>query len=407
VSARYKKKFLSAFAPLLDGMLIQEPAPLKDASSIDFDAHCMHLALVEAWKGVGRTAPNPPVGAIIAKGGEVLARGHHRRAGGAHAETEAIVAAANQTRGTTLYVTLEPCAHFGRTPPCTDKIIESGFKRVVIGTRDPNPKMNGKGVAALRQAKIEVVMVKDPILAHRAQALVAPFASTMRRDRPYIIAKMAVSLDGRVATQSGDSKWITGEASRRLVHHLRNRVDGIMVGGGTVEADDPSLTVRHHQKGFPSRNPRRIVCDGQLRTNPESQVYTFNNRDGRRASPIVAHTKRATKARREAFDECDVCRIELPETAHQIPLDKLWPELCAHDITSVLVEAGPTLLTSLLDENMIDELWWFVAPTLIGQDGLPVTKMKNARSMADTLRFDRVQWFPIGQDVLGVMGEMR
>lgn len=401
MSRQRERSFESAFAPLLSAMSSTSETSFA-GDSLDDDS-LMRLALEEAWQGVGRTAPNPPVGAVVAHAGRVLSKGFHRRAGGPHAEVDALSKLENVPSDASIYVTLEPCVHFGRTAPCTQRIIDSGLKRVVIGCRDPNPKVNGKGMRALREAGVDVEMIANPAIRQSAEALIKPFRMVTMQKRPYVIAKIATTMDGRVATHSGASRWITEEPARRLVHYLRNRVDGVMVGSGTVLADNPSLNVRFHQKGSSSRNPRRIVIDSGLKTDPNAPVYHFHSRDGRHASPIVFHQVTADDTRKASFDAMDVRRIELQSTTEHVPLKDVWPHLNRLDLTSVLVEAGPALLTQLLKEEQVDELWWFLAPKIIGSDGIPATRLEGVDDMSEALSFKNARWHPVGRDLLSVI----
>ena len=232
----------------------------------------MQKAIELAQQGLGRTAPNPPVGAVLVRDGNIVGEGFHPAAGQPHAEIFALRAAGDLAQGADLYVTLEPCCHQGRTGPCTEAIVEAGVSRVFVGAQDPNPMVAGKGVERLRGAAIEVV---TDILNHECRRLIAPFAKHVTSGLPYVVLKSAMTLDGQTATLTGDSKWISCEASRNLVHQLRNQVDAIMVGSGTVVADNPKLTTRLAEGG---RDPVRIVMDGGLRTTPDAQVYTQSSK---------------------------------------------------------------------------------------------------------------------------------
>jgi diaminohydroxyphosphoribosylaminopyrimidine deaminase/5-amino-6-(5-phosphoribosylamino)uracil reductase len=228
----------------------------------------MRKAIELAQQGLGRTAPNPAVGAVLVRDGNVVGEGFHPAAGQPHAEIFALRAAADNAKGADLYVTLEPCCHQGRTGPCADAIIEAGVSRVFVGTQDPNPLVSGKGIERLLGAGIEVV---TDVLNHECRQLIAPFAKHVTTGLPHVVLKSAMTLDGQTATLSGDSKWISCEASRNLVHQLRNQVDAIIVGSGTVIADNPRLTTRLIEGG---RDPVRVVMDGRLQTSPDALVYT-------------------------------------------------------------------------------------------------------------------------------------
>ncbi len=231
------------------------------------DAEFMRAALRLARRGLGRTIPNPPVGAVVVKGGRIVGRGFHRRAGGDHAEVEAIRDAGRRASGATLYVTLEPCNHTGRTPPCTAAVLESGFSRVVVGTRDPNPDVRGGGLARLRRHEIEVV---EGVEGDLCRELIRPFAKRITSGMPLVTLKLAATLDGRIATRTGESRWISGERSRAMVHRWRDEMDAVMVGAGTVIEDDPELTCRRPR----GRDPLRVVVDGRLRIPLGARVLT-------------------------------------------------------------------------------------------------------------------------------------
>ncbi len=335
-----------------------------EATPQDGDAALMARALAEARRGVGRTAPNPPVGAVVVKDGAVVATGFHARAGERHAEVVALDAVAGQVRGATLYVTLEPCTHHGRTPPCVDRVLAEGIARVVIGAADPNPRVSGGGRAALRAAGVEATLVESAELARQAAALIAPFSSAMARARPWVVLKVAATLDGRVAAANGASRWITGSSARALVHELRDAVDAVLVGSGTALADDPALTVRDlppRPDGGQRRDPRRVVVDGALRCDARARVF------GDRS--LVIHSTAAPFERQRAFDDAGVERIAAG--VGPVELRAALEALCARGVHSVLVEGGPGLAAALWRAQLVDELWWFSAPRVLGGDAVP------------------------------------
>ena len=250
----------------------------------------MHRAIAQARKGLGRTAPNPPVGAVLVRDAEVVGEGFHPAAGQAHAEIFALREARERARGSELYVTLEPCCHQGRTGPCTTALIEAEVARVYVGTLDPNPQVAGQGLEKLRQAGIEVIC---DVLRSECRELIAPFAKHIINGMPYVVYKAAMTLDGQTATPSGDSRWISCAASREIVHQLRNQVDGIMVGSGTVVADNPLLTTRLPGE---SRDPVRIVFDGRLATSPQANVYCQDSP----AQTILVTSEPTEKEQRES-----------------------------------------------------------------------------------------------------------
>lgn len=284
-------------------------------------------ALREAQKGLGFTHPNPPVGCVIVKDNQLISTGYHPKAGELHAEARALLAAGEAARGSTLYVTLEPCNHFGRTPPCTQAIIKAGVKRVIYGVSDPNPHVAGQGSRVLREAGIEVEALKNP----QAQALIQPFSKLVREKRPYVLAKIATSLDGKIAFKPGEQTQITGPEAGKLVHLMREACDAVLVGSETVLVDNPQLTARFKDRPA-KRQPARIVLDSRLRTNPSHRVYAQDGVPSYRLSSLAQ-------------------------------LDELG-------FTSVLLEGGGVLLSSFLEQNRIDELAWFTAPVLIGNQGV-------------------------------------
>lgn len=387
--------FVSPFASVLEGSF----AP---PSSADEDERMLALALTEAESGVGRTAPNPPVGCVVAKDGTLLAKGFHAAAGEPHAE----VVALDRVKGgaaheATLYVSLEPCVHYGLTPPCTDRILDEGIARVVVGATDPNPTVNGKGIDRLRSKGVEVELAPVGALADRCRALVAPFRRTQREKRPWIVAKVAATLDGRVATHTADSRWITGEGSRGLVHALRDRVDAIVVGSGTALADDPRLNARDAALTRAPRNPLRVVIDGKLKTPPSLRAYASQRGDEVSPAALVVHGPGAAPERKAAFDAAAVTRLECGD-GQNVDLATTFSELCKRGITSVLVEAGPGMLTALLSQELVDEVWWFTAPKLVGEDGVPAVWPLGVETMATALRLDGAMGRSIDGDTLVV-----
>ena len=332
--------------------------PDADAS----DEQLMRRALELARRGEGRVEPNPMVGAVIASasGGHVIAEGWHSAFGGPHAEVAALSAAGAAARGGTLAVTLEPCCHHGKTPPCTAAIIAAGIARVIIATSDPFPAVNGGGIDALRRAGIEV---RTGVCEQAARRLTAPFRTVVEQKRPWLIAKWAMSLDGHVATASGESRWISSESSRAIVHELRGRMDGILCGIGTVLADDPLLTARPAGP----RQALRIVLDSAARLPIESRlVHTA------REVPVLVATGPAAptdRLRALASAGCDVWQAAAADPRDR--LHELLAELGSRRLTNVLVEGGPTVLGSLADAHAIDEVWAFIAPTIIGGAASP------------------------------------
>ncbi|MBW1680437.1 MAG: bifunctional diaminohydroxyphosphoribosylaminopyrimidine deaminase/5-amino-6-(5-phosphoribosylamino)uracil reductase RibD, partial [Deltaproteobacteria bacterium] len=290
------------------------------------DIHYMRMALKEARKGLGRTSPNPAVGAVLVREGRRIAAGFHRRAGAPHAEVDALRKAEGRARGATLYVTLEPCNHQGRTPPCTEAILQAGVSRVVVGMRDPNPGVRGGGCRFLAERGVDVLV---GVLERECMRLNEPFLKFVRTGRPFVAAKSAMTLDGWTATREKHARWVTGEQSRRRVHRLRDRFDAILVGVGTILADDPSLTTRGR-----GSDPIRVIVDTRLRTPPDARVVTQESE----AHTLLA-VGGATDPERVRFMEAKGARVvRCPVRAGKIDLEALLGILGSMDVTSVLVE---------------------------------------------------------------------
>ena len=328
-----------------------------------YDTAAMARALELARRGEGRVEPNPMVGAVVAvRDGaghqHVVGEGWHADFGGPHAEIMALEAAGPGARGATLFVTLEPCCHHGKTPPCTDAVIAAGISRVVIAACDPFPAVAGGGIAALERAGLTVEV---GLLEREATRLTAPFRTLVERGRPWVIAKWAMSLDGALATGSSDDRWLSSPASRRLVHELRGRIDGILVGIGTALADDPLLTPR--PRG--SRFPLRIVLDSQARLPLTSQLV----QTARESPVLVAVGTEAPTAGVAALQEagCDIWHA--PQVDRPTQLRSLLEELGSRRHTNVLVEGGPAVLRSFFGAGLVDEVWTFIAPRIVGGDG--------------------------------------
>ena len=326
------------------------------------ESRFMARAIALAWEGQGYVEPNPMVGCVIVKNGRVVGEGRHRRYGGPHAEPNALGMAERRARGATLYVTLEPCCHFGKTPPCVDAIVRAGVRRVVAAIRDPNPLVAGRGVEKLRRAGIEV---RVGLMRAEALHLAAPFITCQTGRRPYVILKWAQSIDGKMATRGGDSKWITSLESRRKAHALRARVDGIVVGVETVLADDPELTARYVR---PKRIATRVVLDSRLRTPLTSRLV----RTARRVPTLVVGTRsHASAARRRRLESAGCGVLMIPGNAGRIELARLLSVLRGMEMTNVLVEGGGKVLGGFLEAGLADEAVVFVGPKLIGGETAP------------------------------------
>ena len=358
----------------------------------DIDVKFMKQALLEARKGLGRTSPNPAVGAVIVRRGEVVARGYHRRAGLPHAEAEALNRLEKTSPGDSLYVTLEPCNHLGRTPPCTQAILKSGIKRVVIGMKDPNPMVAGGGCEFLKEHGIEVVA---NVLETECRRLNEDFLKFVALGRPFVIAKSALTMDGWIATSSGHSQWITNDKSRQFVHRLRDRVDAVMVGIGTVLADDPSLTARlPKEKG---RDPLRIIVDTHLRTPVNAKVITHDSPAG----TLIVTCEDAGLEDYERFRAKGVSTLVCPTRAGKIDLAALMSKLGEMSITSLLVEGGASITGSMLRERLIDKFYIFKAPKLLGgDDGIPMAAGPGAKRMDECVILKEIKVRRFGDDIL-------
>ena len=346
----------------------------------------MRLALREARRGLGRTSPNPAVGAVLVKGGRVVGRGHHARAGAPHAEVMAIRQAGARAAGADLYTTLEPCDHFGRTPPCTRAILEAGVRRVYSGSSDPNPRVNGRGIRRLRRAGVDV---EAGVLRDACDALNEPWFHFITRGRPQVTLKVAATLDGRIATPGGDSRWVTGPEARAEVHRLRNAVDAVLVGAGTARADDPRLTARIPGGG--GRDPVRVVLDSRL-TLPRT-LRLFRQRSA--APTVVAHVGGEPPSRPPRGVEYLRCRAR----RGRVDLADLLDRLGKRGVTTLLVEGGAEVAGALLEAGLVDRLLLFVAPVVAGA-GLPWAQGKGVRRMADALPVHGLEVRRLGRDLL-------
>jgi diaminohydroxyphosphoribosylaminopyrimidine deaminase/5-amino-6-(5-phosphoribosylamino)uracil reductase len=347
----------------------------------------MRLALHEAAKGLGRTSPNPAVGAVIVKDGRVVARGHHERAGGPHAEVVALKRAKGRAAGADLYTTLEPCDHFGKTPPCSLAVIEAGIRRVFVATQDPNPRVNGRGIARLRGAGVQVIM---DVLRPECEALNAPWFRFITSGRPYVTLKAAITLDGRIATRTGDSRWVTGEEARAEAHRLRDVADAVLVGAGTALADDPRLTTRLPRGR--GRDPVRVVLDSHLRL--PRRLALFHPTSA--APTLVAHVT-DRRPRLGPGVEALQCRAT---RAGRVDLGDLLAKLAARGITHLLVEGGGEVSASFLRAGAVDRLVLFVAPKMVGGDGVPWLPGPGVARMSDAIALDVRETRRAGDDLV-------
>lgn len=327
-------------------------------SPMEGDRLLMRRALALARRGAGWVSPNPMVGAVVVREGRVVGEGYHARAGLPHAEVEALRAAGEESRGATLYLNLEPCAHWGKTPPCVEAIVRAGIARVVVAVRDPNPLVSGRGIHYLRERGVEVV---EGVMEAEARKLNEAFFKFVTRGLPFVTWKYAATLDGKVAARTGVSRWLSGEKARRWVHLLRSRSDAVLVGRGTVEADDPLLTSRLPR----ARQPLRVVADSRLRLSPSARLFTAQT------PLLLATTPLAPPEKREAFAALGAEVAVLPEREGRLEVKALMEFLAQREITSVLLESGPTLAASLLEERLIDKLYCLLTPKLLGGTGAP------------------------------------
>ena len=346
-------------------------------------AHALQLA----ERGLFTTCPNPRVGCVIVKDDLIVGEGWHQRTGEPHAEINALSAAGEQATGADCYVSLEPCSHFGRTPPCADALINAGIKRVFVAMQDPNPVVAGTGIAKLKAAGIEVTV---GILEQQAEAINPGFCQRMRKSRPYVRSKLAMSLDGRTAMASGESKWITGPDARLDVQKMRARSSAILTGIATVLADDPALTVRPkgadwYPENTAVRQPLRIVVDSQLRT--PSNAGLFDDK----GKVLIA-----TIADKPSSLTADI--IKLPSKDEKVDLTALMTHLASQGINEVMVEAGPVLNGALLSEQLIDELVIYMAPKLMGNGANGLFHLPEITMMAQNLELDILDISPVGRD---------
>lgn len=354
----------------------------------------MREALRLAARARGRTAPNPMVGSVVVKGGERIASGSHLRAGAEHGEAMALRRAGEAARGAVLYVTLEPCAHTGRTPPCVDAVIASRVRRVVVAMRDPDRRTAGRSLARLRRNGISV---SQGVCEAEARHLNRGFVSRVERGRPFTILKLAATLDGRIATARGESRWITGLEARAFVHRLRRRVDAICVGSETARADDPELTARARAgRGRVTHRPVRIVVDSRARTPPTSRL--IGARDPGRAWIAVA---RDAPARRVALLEGTGARLlRVASREGHLDLRAAWRALGRAGSNELLVEGGGGLAAALLRAGLVDQLHWITASRLIGGDGLPVLAPLGVSRLSQAIDLPPVAPRRLGPDLL-------
>jgi diaminohydroxyphosphoribosylaminopyrimidine deaminase/5-amino-6-(5-phosphoribosylamino)uracil reductase len=351
----------------------------------------MQSALALARRGVGNTWPNPSVGCVVVKDGRVVGRAVTAPGGRPHAEPAALEQAGAAVRGATVYVTLEPCCHWGRTPPCTDALISAGVARVVIATRDPDPRVDGAGIARLRAAGI---VVEEGVLQHAADEVAAGFRTRVLQGRPLVTLKLASTLDGRIATRSGESRWITGEDARRSAHALRGRHDAVMVGVGTAVADNPELTCR--LPGFRPNPLVRVVADSHLRTPLTATLVATAD-----ASPTWMMIREGSNPeRRHAFADLGVRLVEVAGAEVGVDPAAALAALGEAGLTRILVEGGAQLAASLLRGDLVDRIAWFHAPAVMGADAWPAVQAFGIDRLDAMPRFVRAGQTAVGDDML-------
>lgn len=351
----------------------------------------MRLALRLAARAAGRTSPNPLVGAIIVKNDRIVGKGYHKRAGAPHAEINALADAGSQATGADLYINLEPCSHYGRTPPCAKALIERGVRNVFVGMLDPNPFVNGKGVQILRESGL---LVRTGILEGDCRKLNEFFIKYITTKLPFVILKAAASLDGRIAAVGGDAKWISNEESRQYVHGLRNQVDAVLVGIGTVNKDDPQLTTRlKNRKG---KDPIRVVVDSTLKIRPDAKVLNLRSE----APTIIATTPNAPIRKIKAIEKKGGRVLVIPSKKN-VDLALLMEALGKKEITSVLIEGGGDINTSAFQAKIVDKVILFYAPRIVGGKNAPLmVSGKGVRRVEDALLLHRIKTRKFGDDVM-------
>lgn len=352
----------------------------------------MEMALDLARQGEGFTSPNPMVGAVVVKDGKIVGTGYHEGAGKPHAEVNALNDAGKLADGATLYVTLEPCNHTGRTPPCTRKILETGIRRVVMAMADPNSDVIGGGAEFLKQRGVEIA---TGIGENRAGKLNEAFIKYVQTKRPFVIVKCAATLDGRIATRTGDSKWVTGEMAREYVHRLRHAVDAIMVGINTVQTDNPSLTTRlKHGEG---KDPVRIILDTHLSISPDARVL----RQDSASETILVTGTLDNSAEKTISDEMNARVIESPLKNGLVDLNDLMPRLGSMGIISLLIEGGSRVLASAFCSGIVDKVCFFYAPKILGgDDGIPICSGPSPELMEQAIGIKDLTVHRFGDDVM-------
>jgi len=350
----------------------------------------MKMALKEAKKGKGYTHPNPAVGAVIVKNGRVIGKGYHKKAGMPHAEREAIrdaLSKGHSIEGSTMYVTLEPCCHHGRTPPCTDAIIDKRIKRVVVAASDPNPQVAGEGIRALKNKGIDV---ETGVLEEEAKKLNEDFFVYIRKKRPFVHLKIAQTVDGKIATKTGSSKWITGEKARRFAHRLRREATAVMVGTGTALIDNPQLTVRD----YPSkRQPLRVLVDKNLKIPLDYRIYDTD------ARTAVITSEKAPAEKVKKLEEKGVQVIKLPLKEGRFDINDILKALYDMGVMHLLVEGGKGIITEFIEKGIFDKISLFVAPKIIGEDGISAIGRLGVEDISEATNLEIKRIKKLGSDL--------
>ncbi|MFQ5828233.1 MAG: bifunctional diaminohydroxyphosphoribosylaminopyrimidine deaminase/5-amino-6-(5-phosphoribosylamino)uracil reductase RibD [Candidatus Methylomirabilia bacterium] len=360
------------------------------------DQAYMEQALELASRAQGLTSPNPLVGAVVVRDGAVVGEGYHKQAGAAHAEIEALRAGGRRAHGGTLYVTLEPCVHKGRTGPCVSAVLDAGIRRVVVAVADPNPNVNGRGISALSNAGVAVTV---GCLETEARELNRAFFTYMREHRPLVTMKAALTLDGKIAAWDRTARWITGSAARQEGHRLRSQSDAILVGIGTVLQDDPLLTVRLPDP-WP-REPFRVVVDSQARTPPVARVLTLGNPK----RTLIAVVEHAPRHRVRALEVTGVVVLRLPARDGRVDLAALLAELAKREVVALLLEGGAELNAAFLEAGLVDRVAVFLAPLLVGGAGAPSLVGGHGRTLKEAFRLHGLTVRRVGEDLM-IEGEI-
>ena len=347
----------------------------------------MAEALTEAIKGMGKTSPNPSVGAVIVKHGKIIDRGYHKKAGSPHAEAIALKKAGKAAKGATIYITLEPCNHHGKTPPCAFDIIASGIKRVVIGTKDTNKKVSGGGAVALEKAGIEVT---TGVLAKECRGVNEWYFKYNETGLPFVTLKMALSLDGRIATKTGDSRWISGVEARKFAHGLRSINDAVLVGIGTVTKDDPRLNVRQI-KGV---SPVKVLIDTELKVSAKASIFKGRER------VVVLTAKKSTVKKAKVLMNKGAELVTIKRTKGGISLREAIKKLGTLGIRSVMVEGGSKVAAGMLKAKLVNKAYFVISPKLIGGDGIPVVGALGIKKISSAIELKQTEAYIMGSDII-------